>query len=136
MRVLVSTAQYQGWRQSDFCYVPEGEIVIFTTECDRDRDDIDGGCGCRRSMTGSACYKGTTTAKVVKLDMDRDDLIAVIADGFKMSGQTATFSEAIDRAADMVDELMDIAATFPIGAVLEKRGDMFYQRNDERTSLN
>ena len=136
MKVIVSTTQYQGQRQSDFCYVPEDEIVTFTFECDLDKDDIDGSCGCRRSMSGVKCKKATTTMKVVKLDIETDDLIAIIADSIKTSGWATTYSEAIDRATEIVDELKDIAASFRVGAVLEKRGDVFYQRNDERISLN
>ena len=54
MKVLVSTHETQGERASDFCWVPDGELVGFAFECDTDRDDIDGGCGCRRAMSGLA----------------------------------------------------------------------------------
>ena len=50
MRVLVSTAQYQDGDRAISVMCLKVRSLFFTTECDRDRDDIDGGCGCRRSI--------------------------------------------------------------------------------------
>jgi hypothetical protein len=52
MKLLVSTTETQGQRKNDFCFVPEGEILVFAFECDRDRGNPDGPCGCARSMSG------------------------------------------------------------------------------------
>lgn len=65
MKVLVSTAETQGQRENDFCYVPEGEIVMLGFICDRDVNDPDGECSCNRCLIGTKCLKGTTTFKVI-----------------------------------------------------------------------
>jgi hypothetical protein len=42
--------------------------------CDRDRDNIDGGCGCRRSLAGVVSRRATTTFKVAEIDGDAETL--------------------------------------------------------------
>lgn len=66
IKVLVATKKTQGSRSSDFCKVKEGELVTYTFECDRDKNNIDGTCGCHRSMSSVLTGKGTTTVKVAE----------------------------------------------------------------------
>ena len=63
MNVLVSTCETQGKRPNDFCYVPDGELLYFSMECDSDQDNIDGRCGCRCTLTGMKTLTSTTTEK-------------------------------------------------------------------------
>lgn len=50
MKVMVATREGQGFRENDFSWTKENELVGFTSECDG--ETIDGNCGCRRSMSG------------------------------------------------------------------------------------
>ncbi|WP_190814725.1 DUF7715 family protein [Saccharopolyspora pogona] len=49
--VLMATYRTQGQRSTDFAWVPEGELVILASACDRDRGNPDGSCGCTRVAT-------------------------------------------------------------------------------------
>jgi hypothetical protein len=122
MKTLVATTKTQGTRKNDFCFVPEGEPVTFGCECDR--EDIDGQCGCRRSMVGLTCRKGTTTMLVADTDMDRAAFIAALADSIKASG----FGLTAEDFAPEADEIIRIADYFPVGTVLERRGETFRVR--------
>ena len=131
MKLLVATHQAQGERPSDFCFVPEGEIVRFGFECDRDRQEIDGGCGCRRSMSGLLCSKGTTTMLVI----ERPDLTSpALHDLIRLSLQQGGWAEGmtsgrLQRAvADEARRLIAAARPFAPGAIVEKRGDFLQIR--------
>ena len=120
MKLLVATTETQGQRNNDFCFVPEGEIVHhYTLECDGEA--IDGVCGCRRSMSGLKCYKGTTTMKCVDVEITEAELKGLIFDfyckGWKMSLIDATKAGEVEGA-----ELMRLAGYFAVGAIVEKRG--------------
>jgi hypothetical protein len=127
MKVLVATKDGQGIRKNDFCWVPEGEIVHFGFECDGDKDDIDGHCGCRRAMVGLECAKATTTMKVAEVPAKKREIVARLKkhyrEDWKMKAKAA---EKIVR--DEMKDLADVVATFPLGAVIEKRGDTFQIR--------
>ncbi len=135
MRVLVSTTETQGQRRSDFCHVSEGELVTFPFECDCDRDDVDGHCGCRRSMSGVKAHRATTTMKVAELPGDREALLALLAEGLRASGWERVLGadETHYRAQWEATETVRVASFFPLGAVLEKRGDEFSERFQQVT---
>lgn len=127
-KLLAATAETQGKRKSDFHWVPEGEYVFFTFECDSDKRNIDGGCGCRRCMTGIVCHRSTTTFKVVECadeDVEKlhNDLETFYRDNWHMDPKTAK------RGAEtQMVEILDICETFPVGTILEKRGDTIRPR--------
>lgn len=127
MKVIVATEYGQGVRKNDFCWVPEGEILHFGIECDKDRDDIDGYCGCRRAMVGLDCAKSTTTMKVAELPVKRrevfDRLVKHYREGWKMKVKAAK-----ETARGELKDLSKIVASFPLGVVLEKRGSKFQTR--------
>ncbi|KNZ68650.1 hypothetical protein Tfer_2741 [Thermincola ferriacetica] len=123
MKILVATTETQGQRKSDFCFVPEGEIVTFGFECDSDKDNIDGGCGCRRSMVGIDCLRATTTCKVADVRLTKRQYIQKIQASLNKSG----FGRIIDTKKE-AEELLRIANCFPVGAVVEKRGSVFQVR--------
>ena len=131
MKVLVATKDTQGRRKTDFCWTEEGELVKFGFECDSD-EKPDDRCGCRRSFSGMVSRKATTTAKVVERDHGREVLIEDVKRAMKKSYPN-TFGEAeLTRyATEEADELIQIANTFEVGDVLEKRGDTIQTREEK-----
>lgn len=127
MKYLVSTTKTQGVRKNDFSHADKGEILTFPTECDG--ESIDGGCGCRRSLSGVVTFKSTTTFEVVDGDAD---IVAIITKyyNFIMAG-IFTDAELGDCVDDDVDMLSTIANAFPVGAIVERRGNKFVERISE-----
>ena len=130
MNVLVSTHETQGKRQGDFCFVPDGELLYFSMECDSDRDNVDGRCGCRRSLTGMKTLTGTTTAKIAVVDMTPETFRAHLREAFEGGGWAKAISAEELEAWLQSDssELLRIAAHFSPGTIVEKRGDTFLTR--------
>ena len=58
-KVLTATAATQGMRKNDFSHTEEGELVTYGLECDCEQ--VDGVCGCKRSLVGRSTHKATTT---------------------------------------------------------------------------
>ncbi len=119
MKVLVATRETQGQRKSDFCFAIEGELVEWAFECDRDEEDIDGDCGCRRSLTGIVSRKGTTTMAVVERTITLDELAGIIRE----NAESAGIHLDIDVPHDLAEYVVEMAAEFPVGTVVERRGD-------------
>lgn len=134
LKVLVGTKETQGQRKNDFCFVPEGELVIPPMECDRDRENIDGTCGCRRSMAGIAVRTCTTTFKVAEVAMTEDDYLWRLIESENKSGwlghpsEGQRFVNCVLSTITLGKELLRTAATWPVGTVLEKRGDRILAR--------
>ena len=130
MKILVATTETQGERKSDFFWCEEGEPVHFSFECDSDKNNIDGRCGCRRSMGGIRSHKATTTMKVVNVDIPKAELEKLLRDSLFESGwlENENPTQTEKRIRSEADELIRIAEKFPIGAVIEKRGDRFQLR--------
>jgi len=125
MRVLVATKAGQGKRKTDFCWADEGELVNFGFECDG--ETVDGSCGCRRSMSGFETFKATTTFKVEDRNITREDFIRALVQSLKKAGWlTIANNEKLVR--DTVAELLTLAKSFPVGKVLERRGDKIQVR--------
>ncbi len=128
MKVLTATNQTQGWRDSDFCWTVEGELVLLPPlECER--ASIDDDCGCRRSMAGLVSHRATTTIKVAdREELDPDTYFIVISDGLEGQGYvTKKLMEDPDVnewLGDVTNELMGIAEPFAVGTILERRGDL------------
>jgi hypothetical protein len=129
MKVLVSTTQTQGWRANDFCYVPEGELVaIIGAECTYELPD--GRCGCKRSLSGLANGKGTTTVKVIDAPITRNEYwIRVIEKNKEFVG--SFYDTELEDIAEEVDFLLKAASYFEIGAVLERRGNELVIRDEK-----
>lgn len=127
-RLLAATAETQGKRKSDFHWVPEGEYVFFGFECDRDRRNIDGGCGCRRGMCGIECHRATTTFKVVECaDEDVEKFRTDLSKFYKDNWHFDVIS-ACEEARVQSVEIKNICDTFPVGTILEKRGNSIRPR--------
>lgn len=122
MKILVSTKDGQGLRKNDFCFCNEGELVRFAVACDG--EEIDGGCGCRRSMTGVESHTATTTLKVVDLNITPDEYFAKIGGALVAAYGACISADSLRKyAIGMTQELMQIADSLPLDVVIEKRGD-------------
>lgn len=120
--VFVSTKLSQGFRKNDFSFAAEDELVMFASECDGEK--VDGKCGCRRSMTGFWSRKGTTTFRVSVYSGTREAYVKEFMSSLKGSGWTFPDEDIVA----MADELLDLAAKFNVGSLLEKRGNFIFPR--------
>ncbi|CAN5489972.1 hypothetical protein BH20ACT23_BH20ACT23_17240 [soil metagenome] len=127
MNVLTATNQNQGWRDNDFCWTVEGELVFFPPlECGR--GSIDDECGCRRSMAGTMSHRATTTIKVAdREELDPGTYFTLLSDALRDQGyvtkELMTNREVNGWLRDLTDELVCMAEVFEAGTVLERRGD-------------
>ena len=126
MKVLVATKGTQGRRASDFSWTKEEELVKFGTECDRDPNRIDGGCGCRRSMVGLETSKATTTFKIVEMDITDAAFQELVHKSYEREGWLKVLTEKDIKAK--ATELREFADSFPVDMVLEKRGNRIQER--------
>lgn len=116
MKVLTASS---GTRPDDFGAAVPGEIAYLSVVCGRDREGGPGGCGCGRAFAGLASGKPTTVVTVTDLELDRDDLVAMVADRLRLEG----WANAEASAEDAADEIADIAADFDVGTQLRRRLD-------------
>ena len=123
MRVLVATQQMQGERHNDFYWCDEGELVTFDP-LHHDGEEVDGSCGCRRSMAGTRTFRPTTTIKVAESDLTKQEYIDFIVDVKDKQGWGGPY----ERWAPEIDVLLGIAEQYPVGTVLERRGDIIQVR--------
>jgi hypothetical protein len=127
MKVLTATSQTQGWRDDDFCWAVEGELVLFPPiECGH--GFIDDHCGCRRSMAGLTSRLSTTTIKVAdRGEIDPHTYFTLISDGLADLGyvtkELREDPEVIEWLHETNAELMCMADAFSTETVLERRGD-------------
>jgi hypothetical protein len=128
MKVLVATEQTQGQRSNDFCWVPEGEMVRFGMECDSDRGNPDGGCGCSRSMSGMKSHKATTTMMVVDKDITPEQYTNAVLESLKGGGWIEKDATESEWATEDAEELLRVADGFDVGDIIEKRGYDIQQR--------
>jgi hypothetical protein len=115
MKLLVATTETQGQRNSDFCYVPEGELLIFAFECANDRGNVDGGCGCVRSMDGIDSKTGTTTFRVAEAPITAAELKA------KLAAHYPSIKLSDEMLVGEVLSLVELARPYEVGVILEKR---------------
>jgi hypothetical protein len=130
MKILVATKETQKQRESDFFWTEEGEIVRVPFECDRDRGDIDGPCGCLRSLTGCKTQRGTTTMKVEDREIKIEDYIEVVRQSFTEAGWYKMMSRkaAEDHILEDVKYLLEAASKFAPGTIVEKRSYKVQER--------
>ena len=128
MKLLVATSKGQGKRKNDFNFCNEGEIVTFVFECDG--ESIDGRCGCRRSLSGVDTRKSTTTMKVIKSSMTKEDVAEAIYNSLEKGGWINMMCKewGIKTASKDTEELLKVASSFKVGDIIEKRGDKFQVR--------
>lgn len=127
INVLVATKLTQGQRKNDFFWATEGELVRFHSECDG--ESINGHCGCRRSMSGLKSLKATTTMQVAEMDMDEKEYEIKIAQSLKASwGKSLSPQELNTWAHRDAVELLRMGKFWPVGTVVEKRGNTYKAR--------
>jgi hypothetical protein len=127
VKAFAATADGQGARCSDFCRAAEGELVIIPFECAVDRFvGIDRGCGCRRAMVGVDSAEGTTTFRVIELEVT----MKVFHEMIVAAVLSDVWRGRLDRydASVLAEEVVERAAAFDLGPVLERRGDDIHTR--------
>ena len=118
VKALVATSATQGFRDNDYHWCIEGELVWIAPTCAKDRDDPDGGCGCGRGFAGLSSHRATTTAMVRTLHgISRDDYVMVLRSSVEEQGYDIVDVEGL------ADSLLELVADLPEGAVLEHRLD-------------
>ncbi len=127
MKIFVATTETQGIRSNDFCFVPEGEMVLLGTDCDG--GGVDDSCGCKRSMCGFTCHKATTTFKVVESDMTIREYTAAFIESDKASG----FNSPVDLLKQDAYLSLEMASSYPVGTVLGRRGNRFEVREPKKS---
>jgi len=128
MTIITATSATQGQRVNDYHWCIEGEIVLpAVVICRRDRDDPDGGCGCGRGWSGANSHRATTTAVVRDVAFTLTEYTEAIRSSLEHGGW---WPDTVDDGGvtAMVAYLTDIAASHPIGAVLERRLDAVARR--------
>lgn len=129
MKLLTATKLTQGQRKNDFSFVPQGEIVTFSSECDREA--IDGKCGCKRSMVGLESLKSTTTVQVVDLPLTQEQLSNALQKSLQKSGWARIMNQTDidDLIKQDLTALLEVSNAFTVGTVLERRGLKFQIRS-------
>ena len=126
MKVLVATKAGQGQRANDFHFARDGELVMLGASHDGEAADAE--CGCRRSFVGTKTSKSTTTARVVESELEHAAYVELIVrSSVEDDGGLDGEGEA-RKARREAARLLEVAARFQLDAVVERRGDRFYQR--------
>jgi hypothetical protein len=112
---------------ADFCFTQEGEPVTFSLCCDDDDHDE---CGCQRAMTGLTTARATTVFTVAPFAGGEVGLRQAVRAHYQRTGweritKADTFNAMIDED---VSEILRLAAIYPPGVILEKRGDSITTR--------
>jgi hypothetical protein len=81
-------------------------------------------------MAGFKCRKATTTMKVVDMDVTRECFEAMVYRSLAEAGWLKVFSP--EKADEIVkqdtDDLLNAAAEFEVGMIIEKRGPVILER--------
>lgn len=120
LKYIVATHRTQGERDNDSTSVPDGELVDIPGKSHEDPDDTY--CACARSFAGFSSRQATTTAEVVESDMTPAGYIRRFHTMLLALGYENTAAVRTDALNDAVHLLL-IAAQWPVGTVVERRGD-------------
>ncbi len=126
LKYLVSTHRTQGQRDNDSTSVPDGELVDIPGKSHEDPDDTY--CACARSFAGFRSRQATTTAEVVESNMTPVGYIRRFHAMLIDLGYENTPALRTDATNDAI-ELLRVAAQWPVGTVVERRGDEIRVRN-------
>ncbi|HET6286491.1 MAG TPA: hypothetical protein VFG15_07040 [Amycolatopsis sp.] len=124
LAVLVATDRTERDRSNDFTFCSPGELVDIVSSCDRGNPY--GACDCCRSFTGLDSRRSTTTAEVVRRRMSFAEYAAAHYASLLSIGlpEDTARGWADEAARDMTR----LAAAFPVGTVVERRGDKIIER--------
>lgn len=118
LKLLTATNSSQGFRDNDFDWCVEGELVHIGMVCASDQDDPDGGCGCGRSFAGLNSHRATTTAMVRDVPgFSDEDYVLAIRSSLEQQGCDPSFAE--HEAA----LLRCLVRDWPVGVIVERRLD-------------
>jgi hypothetical protein len=129
MRVLVATTETQGRRGNDFDFCVEGELVTVGLVCAADEQDPDGGCGCGRAFAGLNSHRATTTAKVKEVELSEDDYVEALRSSLSQQGWPT------GDVGELADWLAQLVGGWPVGAIIERRGDDIMVRDPAPQTL-
>lgn len=126
MKVLVATRCGQGCRPNDYFFAEEGEPVYLSLVCATDEDDPDGSCGCGRAFSGVRSHRATSTSCAVHWLGTKEEYVSLMAEGLSgaLGAEWAT-PRLVEEAAQ---EMLELASVFPVGVVLERRGEIVQTR--------
>ena len=128
MHVMVVTRRTQGQRDTDYLWAVPGELAFLpVVECDWSTP-----ASFRRGaryFVGIESGGATTTAEVVDMEIASHDVVIYVEEKLATAGWTT--SARSREALRLVTEMLSIAACFPAGAVIEKRGRDIRQRASE-----
>jgi hypothetical protein len=120
MKVLVATRATQGARATDSSNCVDGELVWMIDPCPMSQRDPDGECPCGRSFSGMSSLGSTTTAMVRELQgFSVADYESALLGCFQAKGWCNCCTA--HPLNEQVSDLMDLAASLPEGAVIERR---------------
>lgn len=129
MRILVATSRTQGQRASDYHWAPDGEpVALYGFECGG--GSIDDKCGCRRGWSGLGSTRVTTTAEVIESDMSDPDFRSLVMRTLIDAGWADDDPDGRAQADEVADEALRFAQSFPVGTVVERRGNRIAARRD------
>lgn len=128
MKVFVATRDGQGARESDFCDAEEGEVLYWSMECDRDNEEIDGDCGCRRSLWGLETGGVTTTFAVIDLPLPAEWFAERVVEVMSSKGWFERDDEEADLYRADANMMLELAGEFTEGVIMEKRDEMMQFR--------
>jgi hypothetical protein len=125
MHVMVVTRRTQGQRDTDYMWAVPGELAFLPiVECEWDTQaGFNHGA---RYFLGLESGGATTTAEVIAMDVTAQDITAYVVEKLATVGWTASARNR--EALRLVTEMLSIAACFPPGSIIEKRGRDIRQR--------
>ncbi len=98
MKLLTATGLTQGYRDNDFHFCVEGELVHIDLPCAMDRGDADGACGCGCSFGGLNSHHATTTAMIRDVEgFGPGDYLEALRSSLEQQGYDS--SQAVHEAA-------------------------------------
>lgn len=121
LRLLVATSATQGRESFDFCRTLPGEIV-YPGPCLHPKPF--GACGCTHSLLGVDSQERTTTFEVADVPISREELLRVLA---KAESGAPDGADAAG-VAQLAEEMLALAARFPLGAVLGRTHRRYRRR--------
>lgn len=131
LKVFVATSRTQGHRDNDVTHIHGPELVDLTRTCDQNR--ADSGYRCANAFTGLSSGKITTTAEIVERDLTLVQYRNIVHRSLVAAGFDDD-PELRRRAEISADEMVRIAASWPIGTIVERRGANILLRVGPTTS--
>lgn len=119
LKVFVATRRTQGHRDNDFAHIDGPELVDLARTCIQ--DSAGSGYGCARAFTGLSSGKVTTTAEIVERDLTLVQYRNIVHRSLVAAGIDDD-PELRRQAEQSADEMARVAASWPVGTVVERRG--------------